>query len=99
MTDKSKGNELERYAAVNTLMMNTYQQKCLDFKYANLISDLQKTSWDSSAAEGGKSVHLYFQSLINGIQVHFLDKVAEIMCCFTFLQHTLIRRYHTCCIL
>ena len=53
MSDVSRGGEVERYAAVNDLILNTYEQKCQDFKYANMISELSRTDWNSSASEGG----------------------------------------------
>ena len=53
MTDKSQGSEVERYARVNQLILATYSQKCQDFKYANIISELTQTDWNSSASEGG----------------------------------------------
>jgi len=53
MSDASRGSEVERYAAVNELIMNVYEQKCLDFKYENMISQLSQTTWNTSASEGG----------------------------------------------
>jgi len=53
MSDISRGSEVERYAAVNDLILNTYEQKCLDFNYAKMISALSSTDWNSSASEGG----------------------------------------------
>jgi len=53
MSNASHGSEVDRYAAVNDLILNTYQQKCQDFKYANMISELRSTDWNSSASEGG----------------------------------------------
>ena len=53
MSDTSRGSEVERYAAVNELIMNVYEQKCLDFKYENMISQLSQTTWNTSASEGG----------------------------------------------
>ena len=48
-------DELSRYAQVNSLMLDTYGENCLDVNYANMIEDLKRTSWSSSAAEGGES--------------------------------------------
>lgn len=47
-------DEISRYAQVNSLMLDTYGEKCLDVNYADMIEDLRKTSWSSSAAEGGR---------------------------------------------
>nr|XP_006823961.1 PREDICTED: putative serine protease K12H4.7-like [Saccoglossus kowalevskii] len=54
MVDESIGDPLHRYAAVNTLMLQTYQTKCLDISYDNMIQEMRQNSWNSSAAEGGK---------------------------------------------
>ena len=54
MTSEKIGNERERYAAVNDLILKTYSQKCVDFRYKNMIKELQATSWESSASEGGR---------------------------------------------
>ena len=48
---------IERYAKINQMLLNTYKQKCLDFKYDSMIKDLKDTSWNASAAEGGKYLH------------------------------------------
>ena len=53
MLDVSRGSEVERYAAVNDLILSVYEQKCQDFKYENMISELSQTTWNSSASEGG----------------------------------------------
>ncbi|XP_066273343.1 putative serine protease F56F10.1 [Branchiostoma lanceolatum] len=45
---------VDRYAAVNSLMMKTYQQKCLDISYSAMVKELRETSWESAASEGGR---------------------------------------------
>jgi len=59
MTDKSVGDELERYAAVNELILKTYSQECLDYKYSKIIDSLRQTDWNSSASEGGNNRALF----------------------------------------
>lgn len=54
MTDESNGSPIERYAKVNSLMLATYSQKCLDNSYNKMIKGLQATAWNASASEGGK---------------------------------------------
>ncbi|XP_041359445.1 putative serine protease K12H4.7 [Gigantopelta aegis] len=54
MTDSGLGDPVSRYAAVNAMMLATYSEKCLDFSYTNMIDDLRKVDWNSSAAEGGR---------------------------------------------
>ncbi len=46
-------DEVLRYAQVNSLMLNTYGEECLDVSYEDMIKDLKETAWSSSAAEGG----------------------------------------------
>lgn len=56
MNDEGIGAPLARYAKVNSLMLHTYHEQCLDSNYKNLIAALQNTSWSSSASEGGKLI-------------------------------------------
>ena len=53
MNDFTLGSPIERYAAVNTLILKTYNNTCLDYKYSKMIADMRKTSWKDDAAEGG----------------------------------------------
>ena len=53
MTDFTRGSAIERYAYVNSWLLKTYSQSCLDFKYDKMIDDMTKTDWNSSAGEGG----------------------------------------------
>nr|KAG5697556.1 hypothetical protein BaRGS_019777 [Batillaria attramentaria] len=45
---------LQRYADVNSLMLQTYGEKCQDFEYASMISDLKKTDWSNDSSAGGR---------------------------------------------
>lgn len=54
MTDSSLGSYLERYAVVNSLVLDTSKEECLDYKYDKFINEMRLTDWNSSAAEGGK---------------------------------------------
>lgn len=62
MTDKSLGNEINRLAAVNSLLLQTSNETCLDYKYDNMLDELRNTSWDAEASEGG-SFFTHFLSL------------------------------------
>ena len=53
MSDTTVGSPVQRYAKVNSLILDTYGTKCLDFDYKAMIKDLSETSWESSAGEGG----------------------------------------------
>ncbi len=54
MVNASIGEEIDRYAAVNSLLLKTYGEPCLDISYDTMIKDLRETSWNSSASEGGR---------------------------------------------
>jgi hypothetical protein len=60
ITDDSISDPLTKYAAVNTLILNTYSQNCLDASYNSSIQELMETSWNSSASVGGRQ--WYFNS-------------------------------------
>ncbi|KAJ8310043.1 hypothetical protein KUTeg_011908 [Tegillarca granosa] len=69
MVNERLGDPLARYGFVISLLLDTYSQKCTDFKYDSMINDLKKTNWNSSAAEGGRqwtyqtcTEFAYFQS-------------------------------------
>lgn len=53
MIDERLGDPLARYGYVIDTLLDTYSEKCTDFKYDSMINDLKKTDWNSSAAEGG----------------------------------------------
>lgn len=55
MTNQTMGAQVKRLAAVNDLLLNAYEQKCLDYKYDTMINEMKNTSWDSETAEGGMS--------------------------------------------
>ena len=54
MLDESIGNEMGRYAAVNSLVMQTYGVECLDVSYVNFINQMKMVNWNESAAVGGR---------------------------------------------
>ena len=53
MTKYNVSDPLHAYAAVNDIILNTYEQKCLDASYKSAIDQLKETSWNESAAVGG----------------------------------------------
>ncbi len=63
MTDNSRGSAIDRYSAVNELILNTYGQKCVDFSYRKFVKQMQQTSWDTSAGEGGMYDYVLHQIL------------------------------------
>ncbi|XP_067008768.1 putative serine protease K12H4.7 isoform X2 [Anabrus simplex] len=54
MTNSNIGPPVNRLAAVNSLLLDAYDQKCLDYKYDKMVADLRNVSWDSETAEGGR---------------------------------------------
>lgn len=54
MENTKIGSSLDRLAAINKLLLTTYDQKCLDYKYDNMVKALSETSWDSLMSEGGR---------------------------------------------
>ena len=54
MTDTSLGDELDRYAAINSAFLKISGQDYLDVSYQEYIDFMKEMTWDSPAAEGGK---------------------------------------------
>jgi len=54
MTDEKLGSPLQRYAAVNSMILDSTKETCLDYKYDKFLQDMRSTNWNSSAAEGGR---------------------------------------------
>ena len=54
MTNKSIKDPLARYASVNKFMLSSFKEDTIDCSFKNMIQELSNTSWNSSAAEGGK---------------------------------------------
>ena len=53
MTSSNFGSPMDRYAAVNSILLNSVGEKCLDYKYEKFLKDMRSVSWNSSASEGG----------------------------------------------
>ena len=56
MQNTAVGSPTQRYAKVNSLILDTYGQKCLSFDYYSMIKDLSQIDWTSSAGEGGLQI-------------------------------------------
>ncbi|KAF5283542.1 hypothetical protein FQA39_LY17322 [Lamprigera yunnana] len=54
MTNETLGSSLDRLAKINSLLLNAYDQECLDYKYDKMITALQNISWGGAVAEGGR---------------------------------------------
>ncbi|XP_052784512.1 putative serine protease K12H4.7 isoform X2 [Mya arenaria] len=60
MTDESLGDPVHRYAAVNSLLLDTDGRQCTNIKYPQLVQSLNQTTWGSWSAMGGRQ-RLYQQ--------------------------------------
>ncbi|XP_072049545.1 LOW QUALITY PROTEIN: putative serine protease K12H4.7 [Amphiura filiformis] len=54
MGNDSYKDNLTKYAAINSLILETYGEKCLDVSYDDMIKAMREVSWKSSAGEGGR---------------------------------------------
>lgn len=54
MTNESIGSAVDRLAAVNTLLLKTYEESCLDYKYDKMIKEMKNSSWEGPASSGGR---------------------------------------------
>lgn len=54
MLDPNEPDVLQRMVNVNSMLLDAYSQQCLDAGYTSMISQLQNTSWEGSASEGGR---------------------------------------------
>ena len=59
MTNQSISDELDRYAAVNSMFLRMQGSESLDVSYQGYVDFMKNTSWDSPAAEGGKHIVSY----------------------------------------
>lgn len=53
MRNTSMGTPLDRLAQVNSMIMEDQGEKCLDYKYDNMISELRATNWDADGVING----------------------------------------------
>ncbi|CAO1329149.1 unnamed protein product [Diamesa hyperborea] len=54
MCNQTIGPPVTRLAAVNQMILVENKQKCLDYKYDNMIAQMKNVSWSSEVAEGGR---------------------------------------------
>lgn len=47
------GKSVDRLAYVNGMILNATKEKCLDYRYINMIHSLRNVTWASEQAEGG----------------------------------------------
>ncbi|XP_069178530.1 putative serine protease K12H4.7 [Procambarus clarkii] len=52
MTDQAIGDPIARYAAVNAMMLDVYEEECLDHTYDSMINELRATSWENNTSGG-----------------------------------------------
>lgn len=56
MTNQTIGDELDRYAAINSMFLEMDGSQYLDVSYQGYVEFMKNTSWDSPTAEGGKDM-------------------------------------------
>lgn len=54
MMNTAIGDSLARYSAVNDIILNTYNQSCLNNSYDVFINSMKAISWNDSASVGGR---------------------------------------------
>lgn len=53
MVNTTIGPPVSRLAEVNRVLLVEQKEKCLDYKYDKMISEMKNTSWKSKVADGG----------------------------------------------
>ena len=59
MANTSRGSSLERYAAVNDLLLRATGEESVDADFAAEVESMKKTDWSSEAVEGGARQWVY----------------------------------------
>uniref|UniRef100_A0A224XNZ5 Putative serine protease n=1 Tax=Panstrongylus lignarius TaxID=156445 RepID=A0A224XNZ5_9HEMI len=54
MIDRSFGEPLDRYAAVNSMIVKLQNRKCLNYRYLESVQDLSNSTWPDSHTAGGR---------------------------------------------
>lgn len=54
LTNENTGSPVQRYAAANSLILDTFGEQCLDFKYDKMIEYFKQEGWESEAAAGAR---------------------------------------------
>jgi len=55
MDDEKSGPAIVRFAAVNSLALDTAEDKCLDHTYKSMIDKLRATAWENNTDVGGRT--------------------------------------------
>lgn len=50
MTNVGGGSSIERFANVNSILLNANNLSCLDYKYDNFIQSLSEEKWNNASA-------------------------------------------------
>eukprot|EP00088_Acartia_fossae_P038980 TRINITY_DN4052_c1_g3_i2.p1 TRINITY_DN4052_c1_g3~~TRINITY_DN4052_c1_g3_i2.p1 ORF type:complete len:487 (+),score=107.90 TRINITY_DN4052_c1_g3_i2:51-1511(+) len=54
MSNNDIGIPLARLVAVNNMALKMSGEKCLDYTYESMVSELQEVSWETEGAQGGR---------------------------------------------
>lgn len=60
MINTTIGPPIHRLAEVNSLLLKTDGEDCLDYKYDKMINDMREFSWTSKMASGGGKLFLFY---------------------------------------
>ena len=80
MTNTKLGDPIIRYAAINTQSLWVSQDKCLNFLYSDMIADLKRDDWNSTAAVGGNSGFCSFTCIMLLREVTLASVVLHVLC-------------------
>lgn len=75
------GDNVQRYAAVNDIILKTYGQKCLDTSYDSQIKQMRQVSWNASAAVGGRQVFTTWNPFVSRLWTlasHFCIQIVDL---------------------
>lgn len=54
MNNTTIGDEVERYATINDMFLNSYSRSCMDVSYTNYVHFMRETNWGSGNAGGAR---------------------------------------------
>lgn len=54
MDDDGMGPPIDRLSAINDMLLASYNQTCLDYKYDKMVEQFRNVNWGSETAEGGQ---------------------------------------------
>lgn len=66
---------LEKFAAVNSLLLNATGEKCLDYDYDTFINSMREIEFNSTQGAGGKPLRSVYYLLCTAISyVNYISR-------------------------